>query len=136
MDELRTTILATVADLATALLHDDRKDDEELGRGAIEAALEAGTVNLGEMLEVFTDELGALLDIDIKLDVVCGDQHRYWSTHCRHDPGDGSGHRACSATVIVSANPYGEGDAAIARRPACCKTCAAPCICPCHKEAT
>ncbi len=71
-----------------------------------------------------------------KIDAILPDgTHRYWSTHCRHarfqrDPG----HLACSATVLIGADPYGEGDAAIRRTPANCKTCSAPCVCPCHSE--
>lgn len=69
---------------------------------------------------------------DAMVDAVLPDgTHRYWSTHCRHGR-----HRDCSATVLVSANPYGPGDSAIKRTPAQCKTCASPCVCPCHKNST
>lgn len=44
--------------------------------------------------------------------------HVYYSTHCRHKR-----HKACAATELAPG---------IARRPAQCKTCAAPCICWCH----
>jgi hypothetical protein len=50
-------------------------------------------------------------------------KHRYWSTHCRHGR-----HYDCSATAII-----GPGSTSIARTPAQCKTCAASCICYCHK---
>lgn len=58
-----------------------------------------------------------------KVDVVLSDlSHRYWSTHCRHDR-----HDACAATELAPGVP---------RQPSQCKTCSAPCICPCgHKEA-
>lgn len=56
-----------------------------------------------------------------KIDAVTEDgQHRYWSTHCRHDR-----HDACKADHLRPGIP---------RNPAQCKTCAAPCICSCHQE--
>lgn len=71
---------------------------------------------------------------DSRIDAILPDgTHHYWSTHCRHDPGDGSGHRACSATVIEG-RQVGER-VRLPRKPAQCKTCAAPCQCPCHKPA-
>lgn len=59
-------------------------------------------------------------DVWAKADVVYSDgkPHRYWSTHCRHDD-----HDACKATELAPGVP---------RRPAQCKTCAAPCRCECH----
>lgn len=134
--KLRSTILATMADLATALLHDDRTDDEDLPRGAIQDALDAGKVDLGEMLEVFADELGTQLGVLIYLDVMCGAKHRYYSTHCRHGR-----HEDCSANTLSGIQtikaPLGDGwltsrtPVSIERTPACCKTCQAPCRCPC-----
>ena len=60
-------------------------------------------------------------------DVIMPDgTHRYWSTHCRHED-----HEACAANWL-----YGEFGAFIARKPAQCKTCSAPCICDCHKTDT
>lgn len=53
------------------------------------------------------------------IDVVYTDgTHWYWSTHCRHGR-----HDACNATELAPGVP---------RRPAQCKTCAAPCVCDCH----
>jgi hypothetical protein len=77
-----------------------------------------------------------------KVDVIWPDgTHRYWSTHCRHDR-----HEDCSATEItgpatirrgvLSKRVHLERPASIERRPAQCKTCASPCICDCHKEAS
>ncbi len=64
---------------------------------------------------------GRLLTADAKADVLLSDgTHRYWSTHCRH--GD---HDACDARTLAPGVP---------RRPAQCKTCAAPCRCRCHGE--
>lgn len=55
------------------------------------------------------------------IDVVHPDgQHVYYSTHCRHD-----NHAACDATELNGAP----------RRPAECKTCGAPCVCPHHTQA-
>lgn len=73
-----------------------------------------------------------------KIDAIMADgAHRYWSTHCRH--GD---HEACSATEIVGVGGstvrgvrqqrvYLTTPVTVARKPAQCKTCAAPCVCPC-----
>jgi hypothetical protein len=118
--KLRSTILASMADLVTDLLVEDRTDDEELQRGAIETAIEEDVITVGEMLEVFADELAAQLGTVIKIDVLCGSQHRYYSTHCRH--GD---HEACSATVLRD-----EAGNAVNRKPASCKRCGSPCQCP------
>lgn len=61
-------------------------------------------------------ELGAQVDA-----VLPGGAHRYWSTHCRHGR-----HGDCSATELAPGVP---------RRPAQCKTCASPCMCPCGHDA-
>lgn len=54
-----------------------------------------------------------------KVDLILPDgTHIYWSTHCRHGNCE-----ACSATELAPGVP---------RRPAQCKTCAAPCVCGCH----
>lgn len=61
--------------------------------------------------------LGALADFGVKVDAVLPDgTHLYWSTHCRHGR-----HDDCSATVIH------RGGGEVSKRPAQCKTCAAPC---------
>lgn len=107
----------------------------------------AGVVAAAATLREHRDHLAALLDASgaaaaAMADVLLPDgTHHYWSTHCRHDPGDGSGHRACSATEISGtvtgfAGNRGEWVGAMRRLPARCKTCAAPCICPCHREGT
>lgn len=63
--------------------------------------------------------------IDARADVLLADgTHRYWSTHCRHAR-TAEEHAACSATELAPGVP---------RKPAQCKTCAAPCICSCHWE--
>ena len=75
---------------------------------------------------------------DAMVDVIKPDgTHHYWSTHCRH-----GNHNACSADAMLGDVTYESGMAgsrlnfgkqvAIRRNPAQCKTCAEPCICPCH----
>jgi hypothetical protein len=59
-----------------------------------------------------------MIENDVKMDVITADGHVYWSTHCRHYR-----HDDCRATELAPGVP---------RRPAQCKTCAAPCICTCH----
>lgn len=60
--------------------------------------------------------------------------HRYWSTHCRH--GFDS---QCNASKVfgleADAPSWSEHLVGIQRRPAQCKSCSAPCVCPCHREA-
>lgn len=46
-------ILGTVDDLVTSLLWDDRKEDEELPRGAIQDALAAGEITIAEITAQF-----------------------------------------------------------------------------------
>jgi hypothetical protein len=70
-----------------------------------------------------------------KIDVIMFDgTHRYWSTHCRHTKdADDAGHKACSADKMGGVAVYGRRrHATIERKPAQCKSCAAPCVCPCH----
>lgn len=57
----RELIEATVSDLVKDLLHYDRKDDGELPRGAVEAAIQAGEITAGEISNLFGRELGAAL---------------------------------------------------------------------------
>lgn len=47
----------TVADLVGQLLYYDRKEDEELPRGAIEAMIDKGVVTREEIVELFKVEL-------------------------------------------------------------------------------
>jgi hypothetical protein len=49
----RELILTSVDDLAADLTYDDRKEDEELPRGAIEDAIRAGEITIDEMVEAF-----------------------------------------------------------------------------------
>lgn len=102
------------------------------------------------MTELFTEEdwadiaMRTLTELErihsFKIDAIMPDgTHRYWSTHCRH-----GNHEACSATTITGSGTVLRGARArrvrierpvsIERKPAQCKTCAAPCVCPCHQE--
>lgn len=64
-----------------------------------------------------------MANVKIMADVIGpNDEHWYWSTHCRHGR-----HVDCTATELAPGVP---------RRPAQCKTCAAPCQCYCHQPAT
>jgi hypothetical protein len=53
--------------------------------------------------------------------------HRYYSTHCRHDR-----HADCSAIVLKGVDVQ-DAPAHVMRKPARCKTCAAPCVGPRHR---
>lgn len=73
-----------------------------------------------------------------KVDVILPDgTHRYWSTHCRH-----GNHSDCAATEIAGTTTRFAGSSGhwpgtrMERKPAQCKTCAAPCLCHCHQPIT
>lgn len=53
----RDTILGTVDDLVSDFLYYDRKEDEELPRGAIDDAVKAGEVTVDEIVEHFRKSL-------------------------------------------------------------------------------
>lgn len=52
-DTRRDTILNIVDDLVSDFLYYDRKEDEDLPRGAIEEAVRAGEVTVDEIVEKF-----------------------------------------------------------------------------------
>ena len=59
---LRTTvtkelILCNVTDLVSNFMYYDRKEDDDLPRGAIEKAIEVGVITLDEIVEKFRDEI-------------------------------------------------------------------------------
>lgn len=60
----------------------------------------------------------------------CGDEHVYLSTSCLHavEPGREDLHDECKTNERRYDGSH--------KYPAECKHCAAPCICPCHKEAS
>lgn len=53
----RTVIQNTISDCVTDLLFYDRKEDERLPSGAIEAAIAAGEITLDEMVTIFRGHL-------------------------------------------------------------------------------
>jgi len=53
----RDHIVATVSDLVGSLLYYDRKEDEDLPRGAIEEAIAAGEVTIDEIVDLFRREM-------------------------------------------------------------------------------
>jgi hypothetical protein len=53
----RDNILAATSDLVSGLLYYDRKEDEDLPRGAIEEAIEAGEITVDEIVAIFRKEL-------------------------------------------------------------------------------
>jgi len=57
MKTRKEQIIGTVQDLVGALLWYDRKEDEDLERGEIEAAIEAGEISVDEMIDIFSKEL-------------------------------------------------------------------------------
>jgi hypothetical protein len=61
---LRRIILDTASDLAKDFAYYDRKEDEDLRRGAIEQALADGMVSLDDILIAFRTELISELDLD------------------------------------------------------------------------
>lgn len=59
----KTTILNEVTDLVNNFLYYDRKEDEDLPRGAIEAAIASGEVTRDELVEIFRLELERGLEV-------------------------------------------------------------------------
>ena len=53
----RQTILSTVTDLVSDFLYYDRKDDEELPRGSIREAVDAGEITEAEIVAHFAKTL-------------------------------------------------------------------------------
>lgn len=60
----RDTILGYMEDMVSNLLYYDRKEDEDLPRGAIEEAIKAGEVTSDEMIKTFGDTLKKGLAFD------------------------------------------------------------------------
>jgi len=53
----RQLILDTVTDLVSGFLYYDRKEDEDLPRGAIEEAVENGEISWQDVIDEFSREL-------------------------------------------------------------------------------
>jgi hypothetical protein len=85
------------------------------------------------------NEVRANVGLDApRIDVVHADgTHEYYSTHCRHDRHDDCSASEVRGTATRFAGSRGTWPVTTftERKPAQCKTCAAPCICPCHQEA-
>lgn len=54
---MRETILSTVKDLASVFIYYDRKEDEELPKGAIEQAIADGEITIEEIVNEFREGL-------------------------------------------------------------------------------
>lgn len=89
------------------------KAKQELGQGATLTADEVAGIIWA--INSLRRTPGAKADT-----ITAAGDHQYWSTHCRHDR-----HQDCAADELAPGVP---------RRPAQCKTCAAPCTCRCHRE--
>lgn len=107
---------------------DGDNTDERFARAVLDALAAAGRLNPPPGERQFP--------IGTRLDALLPDgTHRYWSTHCRHDR-----HEDCSATTMTRDRVAGSSARAAPRpvevhkTPAQCKTCASPCVCPCHRE--
>lgn len=53
----RELIKEAIEDLVLNLLDYERREDDELPRGAIEAAVRAGEITIDEMIKIFADQL-------------------------------------------------------------------------------
>lgn len=49
----RKIILETISDTVSRFLYYDRKEDDELPRGAIEEAIESGEISVDEIVDAF-----------------------------------------------------------------------------------
>lgn len=54
---MKKAISGTVSDLVGSFLYYDRKEDEELPRGVIEADIASGDTSIDEIVELFKAEL-------------------------------------------------------------------------------
>jgi len=63
MSDRKETIQNVIADMVSDFLYYDRKEDEDLPRGSIEEAIEAGEITLREIVETFTNELSRGLSV-------------------------------------------------------------------------
>lgn len=61
MSDLRIIIEATITGQVADLLHYDRKEDEDLPRGAIEQAIADGVITVDHMIDVYGRELRRVL---------------------------------------------------------------------------
>ena len=54
---IKQEIINTIDDLASNFLYYDRKEDEDLPKGAIEEAIKSGEITYGEIVERFKEQL-------------------------------------------------------------------------------
>ncbi len=59
---MKKYITNTILDLVSNFIYYDRKEDENLPRGAIEKAVENGVITVDEMIEIFALELKKQFD--------------------------------------------------------------------------
>lgn len=57
-EDIKTVILGTVRDLAGSFMYYDRREDDELPRGAIEKAIADGHITMDEIVNQFRSEIG------------------------------------------------------------------------------
>lgn len=57
MSERKELIEATVDDLVSNFMYYDRKEDEDLPRGAIEEAIQAGEISVDDIVNLFERHL-------------------------------------------------------------------------------
>jgi len=61
-EEIKQLILGTVDDLVSNFLYYDRKEDEELPRGAIQEAVESGIITAERIVQQFSNSLNVYLE--------------------------------------------------------------------------
>lgn len=57
--DIKKYILGTITDMVSNFLYYDRKEDENLPRGAVEEAVNSGLISVQEIIDKFTSELAA-----------------------------------------------------------------------------
>lgn len=62
MKTRRDIIMDAIETTVAKLMHYDRKEDEDLGRGEIEAAINAGEITVDEMVEEFRLHVAEAID--------------------------------------------------------------------------
>ena len=60
--DVKQHILGVVSDLMADFLYYDRKEDEDLPRGAIQAAIKSGEITIADILAVVEKELTDITD--------------------------------------------------------------------------
>jgi dTDP-4-amino-4,6-dideoxygalactose transaminase len=60
---MKQTIINAIDDTVSSFLYYDRKEDEELPRGAIEEAIKSGEITYGEIIDRFKQKIYEGLDV-------------------------------------------------------------------------